>query len=192
MDDYQSLGEGYSIYNILKRNRFMNESTGESVLYHPSNYQIDGKIKDESGYEYDYSHYHDDHNRGACYLNADCPHGELCIPVKLKTRNGIKFSKKCVDRCDSNMDCPYSEVCYGGYCVQNPDDPDTINPDVFKIECAADGDCIQLSDDVNFSRCLPTANGNFCSNVPFGNVPEIGAQLISNVVLDNRNFRRLY
>jgi hypothetical protein len=198
MVDYETLSTGYSIYNIIKRYRFMNESTGELFNRYPSNYQTSGQVKDDTGYQFDWSHYHDEFNRGACYLNADCPHGSLCIPVKINTPDGMKFSKKCVQNCQSNMDCPYPESCYGGYCVDNPDDPDTIDATDWsraKVECGNDSDCIQLSDDSNFSRCLKTTNGSFCPNVPSNNqVPRrsAGAKLLDNVVLENSVYGRLY
>lgn len=196
--DYETVRTGYSIYNTIKRYRFMNESTGELFNRYPSAYQISGKVKDDTGYEFDYSHYHDEFNRGACYLNADCPHGELCIPVKLNTPQGLKFTKKCVQRCQSNTDCPYPESCYGGYCVDNPNDPDTIDttdPSRAQIECGNDTDCIQLSDNSNFSRCLRTSNGSFCSNVPLTQQLPRGiaqAQLIDDVVLTNSVYGRMY
>ena len=159
MSQYESLGYAYTIYPIVKRQRWMSEAhpIGRSKP-HEDSYQMEGEYVDDSlNYQHKYSHYHSN-QRGMCRIHADCPSDTLCV-------NG-----SCADKCLYNGDCPLGTECKQGYCrvefcksdnetssgmcnvqLHNKDEPHRA----MLRECDVDTDC-------DTGNCQRTQNGKFC------------------------------
>ena len=156
-DQYHNLSYAYTVWPIVKRQRWMNEATPIGNVPHYQDYQVDGHIRDlhESHH---YSHHHS-HNRGMCGHHIDCPRGSVC-------RNGA-----CVQPAKSNQDCPLGmhylhgecrpeyarrsdSECSSGIANLDPTNKDTPQTCML-LSCRGDSDCPS-------GNCMVTHHGSFC------------------------------